>query len=87
MCIRDRFSGSDYEANKHYFLAKYFRDNYNRALANPPTVLSGILITKIEVWITNKTGNTQDSRDVLAFLDLGENQPYNTCLLYTSRCV
>jgi cell surface protein SprA len=73
-----RVTGSDYEANKHYFLAKYFRDNYNRALANPPTILSGILVTKIEVWITNKTGNTQDSRDVLAFLDLGENAPYNT---------
>ncbi|RYG22067.1 MAG: cell surface protein SprA, partial [Chitinophagaceae bacterium] len=71
-------SGSEYEVNKHYFLAKYFRDNYNRALSNPPTVLSGILITKIEVWITNKTGNTQDSRDVLGFLDLGENAPYNT---------
>lgn len=73
-----RVIGSDYEANKHYFLAKYFRDNYNRALANPPTILSGILVTKIEVWITNKTGNTQDSRDVLGFLDLGENQPFNT---------
>ncbi|RZK53251.1 MAG: cell surface protein SprA, partial [Pedobacter sp.] len=73
-----RITGSDYEANKHYFLAKYFRDNYNRALANPPTILSGILVTKIEVWITNKTGNTQDSRDVLGFLDLGENAPYNT---------
>jgi cell surface protein SprA len=73
-----RLSGSDYEANKHYFLAKYFRDNYNKSLSNPPTITSGILITKIEVWITNKTGNTQDSRDVLAFLDLGENQPYNT---------
>ncbi|RZK49232.1 MAG: cell surface protein SprA, partial [Pedobacter sp.] len=73
-----RISGSDYEANKHYFLGKYFRDNYNRALANPPTVLSGIVITKIEVWITNKTGNTTDSRDVLGFLDLGENAPYNT---------
>ena len=73
-----RISGSDYEANKHYFLGKYFRDNYNRALANPPTVLSGIVITKIEVWITNKTGNTTDSRDVLGLLDLGENAPYNT---------
>jgi len=76
-----RFSGSDYEANKHYFLAQYFRDNYNKALANPPTILSGILITKIEVWITNKTGNTQDSRDILAFLDLGENQPHNSAQL------
>jgi hypothetical protein len=73
-----RISGSEYEANKHFFLARYFRDNYNRSLANPPIVTSGILVTKIEVWITNKTGNTQDSRDVLAFLDLGENQPYNT---------
>ncbi|MEJ5993471.1 cell surface protein SprA [Pedobacter sp. Du54] len=71
-------SGSEYEVNKHYFLAKYFRDNYNRALSNPPTVLSGILITKIEVWITNKTGSKDDSRDVLGFLDLGENAPYNT---------
>jgi cell surface protein SprA len=60
-------SGSEYEVNRHYFLAKYFRDNYNKALGNPPTVLSGVLITKIEVWITNKTGNTQDSRDVLGF--------------------
>jgi cell surface protein SprA len=73
-----RISGSEYEANKHYFLAQYFRDNYNRALANPPTVLSGILITKIEVWVTNKTGNTTDSRDVLGFIDLGENTPYNS---------
>ncbi|RZL31011.1 MAG: cell surface protein SprA, partial [Pedobacter sp.] len=73
-----RISGSEYEANRHYFLAKYFRDNYNRALANPPTVLSGIVITKIEVWITNKTGSTTDARDVLGFLDLGENTPYNT---------
>ncbi|MGF1924210.1 MAG: cell surface protein SprA, partial [Bacteroidia bacterium] len=74
-------SGSEYEVNRHYFLAKYFRDNYNRALSNPPTVLSGILITKIEVWITNKTGNTQDSRDVIGFLDLGESVPYNTALV------
>ncbi|RYF25015.1 MAG: cell surface protein SprA [Flavobacteriales bacterium] len=73
-----RVSGSEYEANRHYFLAKYFRDNYNRALANPPTVLSGIVITKIDVWITNKTGSITDARDVLGFLDLGENAPYNT---------
>ncbi|HEY0175880.1 MAG TPA: cell surface protein SprA, partial [Pedobacter sp.] len=73
-----RITGDNYEANKHYFLAKYFRDTYNKSMSNPPTVLSGINITKIEVWITNKTGNTQDSRDVLGLIDLGENQPYNT---------
>jgi len=73
-----RVGADNYEANKHYFLARYFRDTYNKSLSNPPTVLSGVNITKIEVWITNKTGNTQDSRDVLGFIDLGENQPYNT---------
>jgi cell surface protein SprA len=73
-----RLGADNYEANKHYFLAKYFRDNYNRTLANPPTVLSGINITKVEVWITNKTGNTTDSRDVLGLIDLGENTPFNT---------
>ncbi|MES2828199.1 MAG: cell surface protein SprA [Bacteroidota bacterium] len=76
-----RISGDNYEANKHYFLAQYFRSNYNKALTNPPTITSGVIITKIEVWITNKAGNTQDSRDVLGFIDLGENSPYNTAQL------
>jgi cell surface protein SprA len=76
-----RISSDSYEANKHYFLAQYFRNNYNKSLANPPTINSGVNITKIEVWITNKTGNTTDSRDVLAFMDLAENNPYNTALI------
>ena len=72
-----RIGGDNYEANKHYFLAQFFRDNYNKAMMNAPNLLSGVNITKVEVWITNKTGNTQDSRDVLGLIDLGENQPYN----------
>jgi cell surface protein SprA len=73
-----RISADSYEANKHYFLAQYFRESYNKTLSNPPTINSGINITKIEVWITNKTGNNTDSRDILGFIDLGENTPYNT---------
>ncbi len=69
---------SDYEANKHYFLSQYFRNNYNKALANIPIISSNINITKIEVWTTNRTNATTDSRDVAGFLDLGENAPYNT---------
>ncbi len=69
---------SDYEANRHYFLAQYFRDNYNTWLANTPLIGSGINITRIEVWVTNRTNTTTDSRDVLGFLDLGENRPHNT---------
>lgn len=73
-----RIGADNYEANKHFFLAQYFRNNYNRALANIPIITSNVSITKIEVWVTNRANSTTDSRDVLAFLDLGENQPYNT---------
>lgn len=73
-----RVSGSEYEANKHYFLAQYFRNKYNDALRTAPVIRSGVNITKVEVWITNKTGNTSDSRDVIGFMDLGESSPYNS---------
>ncbi|MDB5286039.1 MAG: cell surface protein SprA [Mucilaginibacter sp.] len=72
---------ADYEANKHFFLSQYFRNNYNRALANIPIISSNVNITKIEVWTTNRTNVTTDSRDIVAFLDLGENKPYNTTLI------
>ncbi|MBC7744919.1 MAG: cell surface protein SprA [Flavobacterium sp.] len=72
-----RISADNYETNKHYFLAQYFRNNYNRALSNIPVIISNINITKIEVWVTNRTNSTVDSRDVLGLIDLGENQPYN----------
>ncbi|HEY4326322.1 MAG TPA: cell surface protein SprA [Mucilaginibacter sp.] len=73
---------SDYEANKHFFLSQFFRNNYNKALANIPIISSNINITKIEVWTTNRTNVTTGSRDVLAFIDLGENSPYNTTLVH-----
>ncbi|QTE40548.2 cell surface protein SprA [Mucilaginibacter gossypii] len=72
-----RLTPADYEANKHFFLSQYFRNNYNRALANIPIISSNVNITKIEVWTTNRTNVTTDSRDILAFMDLGENNPYN----------
>jgi cell surface protein SprA len=72
-----RLTPADYEANKHFFLSQYFRNNYNRALANIPIISSNVNITKIEVWTTNRTNVTTDSRDILGFIDLGENNPYN----------
>jgi len=63
----------DYEANKHYFLAQYFYESYDFALANMPLISSNVSITNLEVWVTNKTGNTSNVRNILAFQDLGEN--------------
>ena len=62
----------DYEANKHFFLSHYFKESYNTSLENLPFVNSPINITKVEVWVTNKTGETTDSRNIISFLDLGE---------------
>ncbi len=73
-----RITSDNYEANKHYFLAQYFRDNFNTAMSRLPVVTSSINITRIEVWVTNRSNSTTDSRDILAFLDLGENTPFNT---------
>ena len=63
----------DYDANRHFFLAQYFYDNYDDFASRLPYVSSGIQITRIEVWVTNKLSNYQESRNFVAFMDLGEN--------------
>lgn len=68
-------SASEYETNKHFFLAHYFRDHYEEYLSHPPLVSSKINITRIEVWKTNTNFNTQNTRDILALQDLGEGDP------------
>jgi cell surface protein SprA len=66
--------GDAYEANRHYFLAQYFRNQYDKALSNLPIVQSGINITRIEVWVTNRTSVVENTRDIVAFTDLGEGK-------------
>jgi len=68
------FKADDYEANKHFFLAQYFRDQYDRLLAGVPNVNSPINITRIEVWVTNTNNSTDNTRNFVAFSDLGEDQ-------------
>lgn len=64
----------DYEENRHFFLSQYFRENYERALADLPLVTSDININKIEVWVTNTTSNFENCRNIVAFTDLGEGK-------------
>lgn len=75
-------AADEYEANKHFFLSHFFRDNYDKSLQNLPAVSSGVNIQKIEVWITNRTGLFVEgsNRNIIAFMDLAENQAniYNT---------
>ncbi|MCM1152701.1 MAG: cell surface protein SprA [Muribaculum sp.] len=64
---------NDYDANRHFFLAQYFYDNYDKFASKLPYVSSGIQITRIEVWVTNKNSNYQEARNFVGFQDLGEN--------------
>ena len=74
-----RFSvkADEYDENRHFLLAQYFHDNYNNAMRQLPIVNSSIQILKVEVWVTNRNGTTTDTRDIVAFMDLGETNPFN----------
>ncbi|OFY50107.1 MAG: cell surface protein SprA [Bacteroidetes bacterium GWF2_49_14] len=62
----------EYESNRHFFLSQYFRDTYDQSLRSTPVISSGVNITRVEVWVTNKNGNFTDSRNIVAFMDLAE---------------
>ncbi len=66
-------TADQYDENRHFFLSYYFRENYDRALEKLPYVQSSVLITRVEVWVTNKRGNYDQARNVVAFADLGEH--------------
>lgn len=70
------FKADDYEENRHFLLAQYFRQNYNTAMSSLPAVQSLVQILRIEVWVTNRNGSTIDTRDVVALMDLGESRPF-----------
>lgn len=65
---------ADYEENRHFFLSQYFRNHYDAWMQKLPNLTTGITINRVEVWVTNKTGNTTNTRNILALTDLGENQ-------------
>src|SRR5690606_36487203 len=68
-------SAANYDANRHFFLAQYFRDHYDEWLKNTAVPMSPIHINKIEVWVTNKSNRFEESRNILAMQDLGEHDP------------
>ena len=67
----------DYEENRHFLMAQFFKNNFNKAMKNLPVVNSMAQIQRIEVWVTNRNGANTDARDIVGFMDLGEPSPYN----------
>lgn len=68
----------EYEENRHFLMAQKFRKDYNKAMSRLPNVRSNFQILRVEAWVTNRTGATTDTRDVVGFMDLGEYNPYNS---------
>ena len=66
------FRASDYDENRHFFLSHFFRDNYERWLLGTPNIISGVNITRVEVYIINRNNDTQTLRNFVAFMDLAE---------------
>ncbi len=62
----------EYEENRHFLLAQYFNQNYNKVMSKLPAITAPIQILRMEVWVTNRNGTTTETRDVVGLADLGE---------------
>jgi len=69
-------TADNYDADRHYFISQYFRDRYDDALSDLPIIKSNVNIRKVEVWVTNRSGRFENSRNIIAFMDLGENSTH-----------
>lgn len=67
----------NYDENRHFFLSHFFRENYQKSLSRLPMVTSGVRITRIEVYVTNRSNDVKSMRNLIGLNDLGENKPYN----------
>ena len=63
---------SNYDENRHFFLGHFFRDHYSQWIGNPPQVISGVNVTRVEVYILNRNNDTQTLRNVVGLMDLAE---------------
>ncbi len=76
---------ANYEENRHFFLSQYFRDRYDASMQTLPNMTTGITITRVEIWVTNKTGTTSNTRNLIALTDLGEDRHISNPTLWQGR--
>ncbi len=65
-----------YDENRHFFLSQFFRNIYEGSLKTLPQVTSGVNVTRVEVYVTNRTNTTETLRNIAGLQDLGEGNPY-----------
>lgn len=72
------FQASEYDAYRHFFLSHYFRDVFEQAyITNPTNPTNGFQITRVEAFITNSNTRTENLKNIVGFLGLGEVKDQN----------
>lgn len=66
-------NADNYEQNKHFYLGHYFRKNYDLWMSTLPVINTPIVVNKIEVYLLGINGSAEQTRNILAFEDLGED--------------
>jgi cell surface protein SprA len=69
-----------YDENRHFFLSQFFRENYERSLKNLPLITSGVRVTRVEVYVTNRSNSYETQRNIVGLADLGEPNPHSATL-------
>jgi cell surface protein SprA len=65
--------GSNYDENRHFFLSQFFRDNFEGWLSTLPQITSGVIVTRVEVYLLNRQNDTQTLRNIVGMMDMGES--------------
>ncbi|GAB1444851.1 cell surface protein SprA [Flammeovirgaceae bacterium] len=72
---------SSYDENRHFFLGQFFRDNFEKWLSTLPNVTSRVNVTRVEVYLLNRSNDTQTLRNVVGLMDMGESDKiYNNSI-------
>ncbi len=61
-----------YDENRHFLLTHYNRNNFENSLSDLPAIKTLFKIQKIQVWVTDTRGSTENIRDIVAIADIGE---------------
>jgi len=75
----------EYEENRHFLMAQYFRANYNKVMSKLPAITAPVQILRMEVWVTNRNGVTTDTRDVVGLANLGEDGTFTNPAIPTNN--
>lgn len=69
-------TADNYEQNKHYYLGHYFRTHYDNWMLTLPVINTPVVVNKVEVYLLGINGNAEQTRNIVAFEDLGESEEF-----------